>query len=431
MAISTSTISVIINGQAVGLQQVSEKAVRSLDSVGAAARRVNADMMEQRRVMRALNPAITANDKAMDAIVSSTIAATKARRAFNLALADDSGLGLRAGGISDAASDLDEVNVKMARFQAVAQQGVFAIDDFIAGFSTGGIAGGLRGAANNISLMAMMLGTLKTQLVAIGAIAATQLVVSLWQRQEQEKIQAMTREVENLIRAMNALTDANAQALDVQFELADVGKLQSVEDVTSRLEDQARSIAKTRLQISEEFQNIESLQGQADVAFKQTLRFNFSKEDEERLRLLNEDIETRRERILTLDRELQAQLRVNRALEKQLEINKLANPFMRGMQGAGAAGLMGEMAGALAKNSAISAARFASMDAGTAFGRLPSAETGAGAIAAINQAMIGPRNMQDAQHQILDVAKKTEVNTRRAAEHLGNMAGNKAVQVGI
>lgn len=58
----------------------------------------------------------------------------------------------------------------MANVQGVAQQAVFAVDDFFAAFATGGVAGGIRGAANNLTLIASMLGGVKVQLAAIAAV---------------------------------------------------------------------------------------------------------------------------------------------------------------------------------------------------------------------------------------------------------------------
>jgi hypothetical protein len=58
----------------------------------------------------------------------------------------------------------------------IAQQGVFAIDDFFAAFATGGVAGGMRGAANNLTMIAASLGGIKAQLLLIAALSVGQLL---------------------------------------------------------------------------------------------------------------------------------------------------------------------------------------------------------------------------------------------------------------
>ena len=76
--------------------------------------------------------------------------------------------------------DMDRLAASTQKFQMVGMQAAFAVDDFIAGFQTGGITGGLRGAANNISMIGMQLGGLKGLVIGVGVAAAASLVATLW-----------------------------------------------------------------------------------------------------------------------------------------------------------------------------------------------------------------------------------------------------------
>lgn len=58
--------------------------------------------------------------------------------------------------------------------QVAMQQLAFAAEDAAISFSTGGFQGALRGASNNLSMVAMTLGGVRAQMLAIAGIAATQ-----------------------------------------------------------------------------------------------------------------------------------------------------------------------------------------------------------------------------------------------------------------
>lgn len=71
--------------------------------------------------------------------------------------------------------------------QMMVQQGVFMIDDAIAGGTNGGVRGALLGASNNATMLAMMLGGVGTQLTVIGGIAAFQIGLRMYESFQKAK----------------------------------------------------------------------------------------------------------------------------------------------------------------------------------------------------------------------------------------------------
>jgi len=119
-----------------------------------------------------------------------------------------------------AQQTVNRVNGSMKAAQGIAQNAVFAIDDFVTSFETGGIAGGLRGAGNNLTFIASQMGRIegglkgvipalidmKGQLALIGAIASIQILVSQFQKLEKEAL-------DRILDKLKAIEDARDKAL--------------------------------------------------------------------------------------------------------------------------------------------------------------------------------------------------------------------------
>lgn len=93
----------------------------------------------------------------------------------------------------------------MSQVQAAAQQATFAVDDFFAAFSTGGVAGGLRGAGNNLTMIAASLGGIKTQLAVIAGLAVGQLLIKQFSGGKTEA-QALNEELSRMSQFFKDMT---------------------------------------------------------------------------------------------------------------------------------------------------------------------------------------------------------------------------------
>jgi membrane protein implicated in regulation of membrane protease activity len=89
------------------------------------------------------------------------------------------------------------------RNQAAIQQGIFAIDDFATSLGTGGFSGAVRGASNNITQMASLLGGPWTLGIGVALTAATQLALAFWDLGEAED--EAKKRTEELARAEKQL----------------------------------------------------------------------------------------------------------------------------------------------------------------------------------------------------------------------------------
>lgn len=110
----------------------------------------------------------------------------------------------------------------MQRTQMAAQQATFAIDDFMTSFSTGGLSGGLRGAGNNLSMIAASLGGIKTQLAVIGVIAGAQLLISYFKggKTEAQELNEQLEKMSEHFKTMRSLKSLRREIVAGQGEAA-------------------------------------------------------------------------------------------------------------------------------------------------------------------------------------------------------------------
>lgn len=105
------------------------------------------------------------------------------------------------------------------RGQAAIQQGIFAIDDFVTSLGTGGLSGAVRGASNNITAMASLMGGPWGLGIAVAATAVTQLAINFtdlgkMMEADTKKAEALKKAEEDLVAARSKSTQAAKAAAD-------------------------------------------------------------------------------------------------------------------------------------------------------------------------------------------------------------------------
>ncbi|MCG6157105.1 hypothetical protein [Rubinisphaera margarita] len=133
------------------------------------------------------------------------------------------------------ANSADQVNQRMGKFQNIAQQAAFGLEDFTLASSTGGMAAGFRGAANNISMIALSLGGVKTVLLTVGAMIVGSVLkpISSWM-QKTETLAGLHERLEQI------LTRIEQKRIDLQLsrEAEDAAKAFSKLDSIDGMFDQ-------------------------------------------------------------------------------------------------------------------------------------------------------------------------------------------------
>lgn len=199
---------------------------------------------------------LTALNSTIDAHIGKLVGETRAQGAFNRMI-DDTIVEMRAlesaqrgsvRGTRAAAAGTNELTGAVTKTQFALQQGVYAVDDFFAGFSTGGFQGGIRGATNNLTLMAGTLGTVRTQLLAVAGLAAVQIFPKIAERvgfangnvtDFRDRLSGIGSQVGNL----RSQFEINDQARTIPQR---VGEIKSLEQGESRILELQNQITRQR-----------------------------------------------------------------------------------------------------------------------------------------------------------------------------------------
>lgn len=321
-------------------------------------------------------------------------------------------------GMQQAAASVRGFSGSAANAQFAIQQLVFAADDAIVSFGTGGFSGAVRGASNNVSAFAASLFGVKGLMVAVAISAAAQLVAALTKTRSEAKGAA---------DAIDELTQSEIKALDAANKLAAIrakgfiplgdkrtsgqataSAFSADEDVrNARRELEAARAAKRAFQLANPT-GINLLTGERPSSER-------IKEINDVVELFNKRIERHKEALRLAEAERKVQSELARVLREQEEIKRRANtaPDVPGDRfgffsgGGAAAGLQAQLKAGSVRNS---------FDPFRFFGSLPSANAfgSSGAISAINQAQIGPKNVQDAQLRELQDIKRSSADIARS-----------------
>lgn len=280
-------------------------------------------------------------------------------------------------------------NSGFGQTQQVAQQAVYAIDDFFAAFATGGVAGGLRGAGNNLTLIASQLGGIKTQLIAIGVLAAGQLLAKYF-LDAKEATKASSRELDEYRAKLEHISGIPGRQRELNERTRDITDETSVSALTKLQLSGQRRLADLQEQMAAERRHIGNLK---------TLRSTLI--DQEAVEAVKDQIAQRTKALQVLQDEVREQRKLNSAIEAQIPIaeelarNNIAPGIPGDRFGFFSGGAGAELLQAKLKAGKVSAA----FDPFKFFDKFPGANSfgSAGAVSAINQAQFGPKNVQDSQ----------------------------------
>lgn len=320
-------------------------------------------------------------------------------------------------GMNQAAGAVQGFSRSAGNMQMALQQAVFAVDDAATSFGTGGIAGAVRGAANNITMLGASLFGVKGLMIAVAATAATQLAMAFSKTRDGAK-QAST-EIEH---AKQALTEFQEQLrrhserplaqISLRQQMRDVGEESTVSGAERRqvlgretLSDLEEKLQSERDRISDLRQTIASVQG--DEAVK-------AAKDE-----LQERIKASRQ----LRDQIRDQKALNLAIDDMLQL--LRENVAPGAPSGDRFGFFTRGAAAESIKAKLKAGQQSNaFDAMRMFSALPSANAfgSSGAVGTINQAMIGPKNVENAQLQELKtIARSTSDAARTLGSRLPSM----------
>jgi hypothetical protein len=282
----------------------------------------------------------------------------------------------------------------MGNIQSVAQAATFAVDDFFAAFATGGVSGGLRGAGNNLTQIASMLGGIKVQLAVIAGLAVGQLLIKQFEGTTKsiDKADKALAEFQERLKRGSAVAGSEAKARQTLREIAGG---QSLPDMFRQRNEGRTSLADLQSQLAAETKRLADLdQLRASVI------------GDEATKAVVDEIAERKKAVREIRDEIREQERLNEAIEKRLRL--LQGRRMDEFYGSGAFGGSGgsvlgrARAGAdiAAIDKEIAALRDSmrpSLSLADMFRMMPGANAmgSAGAISAINAARIGPQNARD------------------------------------
>lgn len=294
----------------------------------------------------------------------------------------------------------------MSRVQSVAQAATYAVDDFFAAFSTGGVAGGLRGAGNNLTQIASLLGGIKVQLVVIAGLAAAQFLVKAFSGAE-AGAKKLEEQINRVAEAQKRLRDLRESGISAVQDTFWEGAGQTRGEASRRLNEIRRNLSVSsdrmaRLQADRDATASRYIPGTAEG--NEEVASHFRKIRDEELKDLDSRIASESEVLNILQQQELAQTEVVRqakeaekaakaaSAQRQLLIDqqKLNQPFINRQERADMASELFRIDEELEK----SRPRMSMADM---FKLLPSANTmgSVGAISAISAAQIGPQNARD------------------------------------
>lgn len=162
--------------------------------------------------------------------------------------------------IAKTQAQIASTSGSMGRLGGATSSVVFAIDDFVTGMNMAtttsqGLAMGLRGAGNNLSMLAMTLGGAKAGLAAIAAIGAGQLIANQFARAKTE-VEEFNSGLEDLQETMSRMQQFQSHELGLEARRLNFEVPSSPEAIEKGIQARLKEI---RLNQIEQLQVSESL----------------------------------------------------------------------------------------------------------------------------------------------------------------------------
>lgn len=324
-----------------------------------------------------------------------------------------------AAGLNQVTAATQRTAKGFAKTQQVTQNLAYAADDAVQSFGTGGLAGALRGAGNNLTLVAGLLGGVKVQLLAVAAIGIGSFLASQWDR-ARKATQGARDAVTDYGKSLRDISKQRiSAAMDLRQGRREIAREDDLDSIKSRqrsgkdrlgdLEAQ-RNLSDKRLleiqQLQDKYQTtvnqLESVGG-VNLAIENQLNPAQGRKYDTAVQRLGE-LQKERDELVASHREIKDQI------ESQKQLNQLAEDRVK----------LGRVHELLKINQELADIRQANrgITADDAFSAFPSAQRfrSAGAVSTINSARFGPQNIQDAGLQVdrqqLETQKRIETLLR-------------------
>jgi hypothetical protein len=202
------------------------------------------------------------------------------------------------------------------------QEAIFGLDDAMTGFANNGWKGAMMGAGNNITMVAAQLGSVKAQLLAVGAVAAFQLGVTLYNKLQQVRDGAkqLREELDGVRKSASRIGDGNIQLRHIDDEVEGM----SSKKILQQQADSKLTVARS----SEVITALEAQAAQAEKLVRQADNMNPRagtgiawKDDEERKQFRKSAIEEAE----TISRKIDAARNTQRSAQEFLSFTKKNN----------------------------------------------------------------------------------------------------------
>lgn len=139
-------------------------------------------------------------------------------------------------------------------------------EDFMAGFSTGGIAGGMRAVTNNIGQLASILSPATAGFVMLGTAVASAALPSLLKYATASEDAA--ERTKRLKEQTDAVMDSITKRISKEQELASISRMGSIEGVQGRMDDVDTALAADRAKFDAVSEQILARQNAQDAIMK-------------------------------------------------------------------------------------------------------------------------------------------------------------------
>ncbi len=201
----------------------------------------------------------------------------------------------------------------------LAQQGVFAVDDFMAQWTNQGVAAGLRGAANNLTVMASAMGGLQVQLLAIAGISLAQLGLNAWTRNEKQALDEARESASKFRKEMDDVRASVERVVSMNRERREIAGITERGGLLNRHESNQSAMADLRGREA----GLQAVLNRISPEMTQ-LQFkdNRTDADEERLKVLKEEVETTSRLLDQAQAEHRERQAMTTDLQKQLDTIK-------------------------------------------------------------------------------------------------------------
>lgn len=311
-------------------------------------------------------------------------------------------------GMQQAAGAVKGFSASAGSAQMAMSQMAFAVDDAVTVFGTSGLAGSLRAAGNNLTMMASTLFGIKGLMISVAAVGAAQLAMTFFKMGTGAK--KASDEIDKLADAQKRMRDVRFEGAGNRMDMFFQAGRQSLPDAIKSLNDVRHSFMKSeyimsRLQEDRATVANRFIPGELEGFDEVASHFKAIRDKE--LADLDERIAKESDILKILNGQELTMTEIVRQKRAAVAPGVPGDRFGFFSGKPGAQGIKGQLK--------LDALRQGG-DPFRFFGSLPGANQfgSSGAVSTINQAMTGPKNVENAQLQELRNISRATGDAARA-----------------